>query len=96
METRKRNLNVTRIDNKRAKIEVLEIYKSLREKEAKLDAEISDLEKRGVSTDLTPHMQALHEYNEMKDLTQFVLGYLANAEQTTVGVLHERYGLPLE
>lgn len=68
----------------------------LKEKEAELDLKIAELRKKGVSTDLTPQMQALHDYNEMKDLTQFVLGYLATVEQTTVGELHERYNLPLE
>lgn len=95
METGKRTQSVTG-SSKRFKIDLLEKYKSLKRKEAELDAEIASLESRGVSTDLTPQMQALHRYNEMKDLTQFVLGYLATAKQTTVGELHERYGLPLE
>lgn len=79
-----------------SKIELLERYKDLKRKEAELETAIANLESRGVCTDLTPQMQALYRYNEMKDLTQFVLGYLATVEQTTVGELHKRYELPLE
>lgn len=75
---------------------LLERYKKLKQREAELDLEIAGLENKGVTTDLTPQMHALHNYNEMKDLTQFVLGYLASVEQTTVAELHERYSLPLE
>lgn len=74
---------------------LVERYESLKAREEELDRAIAELEEKGVNADLTPQMQALHRYNEMKDLTQFVLGYLASAEQTTVGLLHERYRLPL-
>lgn len=67
----------------------------LRAEELVLDEKIECLLRNGVTTDLKPEMQALHDYNEMKDLTQIVLGYLADSEQCTVLELHKRYNLPL-
>lgn len=71
-------------------------YQALLRENAELDRQIEDFEARGVTTDLQPQMKALHEYNEMKDLTQTVLSYLANAEQTSITELHLRYNLPLD
>lgn len=71
-------------------------YQKLLKENSQLDKKIAEFEAKGVTTDLQPQMQALHEYNEMKDLTQTILGYLGDAEQITVGELHRRYNLPLE
>lgn len=74
--------------------------KARRSKLIKIDHELSEkiekLEKNGVSSDLKPLMTALHEYNEIKDVTQMVLGYLADIESVTVCELHGRYNLPVE
>ena len=40
------------------------------------------------------YIDALHEYNEVKDATQVVLGVLANHEQVTVKQMHQKYDLP--
>ncbi|XP_037890123.1 DNA repair protein SWI5 homolog [Glossina fuscipes] len=37
----------------------------------------------------------LHEYNEIKDVCQNVLGVLANLEQRTIKQMHLLHGLPL-
>ncbi|KAJ8960659.1 hypothetical protein NQ314_006051 [Rhamnusium bicolor] len=71
-------------------------YEKLLKENSQLDKEIAELEGKGVTTDLQPQMQALHEYNEMKDLAQMIFGYLADAEQVTVSELHRRYNLPME
>lgn len=71
-------------------------YLELKSREEGLDKEIEKLISSGVNTNLEPQMKALHDYNEMKDLAQMVLGYLANAEHTTVADLHTRYNLPLD
>lgn len=76
--------------------ELLNLYQSLKEREENIDKEIASLTGEGATTDLEPLMQALHAYNEMKDVTQSVIGYLASAEQVTVKQLHERYNLPLD
>lgn len=71
-------------------------YLCLLNKNELLDQQLEDFKKRGISTDLQPQIKALHDYNEMKDLTQVVLGYLANAEKVTITELHVRYNLPLD
>lgn len=76
--------------------DLLNLRQSLKEKEENIDKEIASLTGEGTNTDLEPLMQALHAYNEMKDVTQTVIGYLASAEQVTVKELHERYNLPLD
>lgn len=68
----------------------------LRKINRELDEEINKLENRGVTCDLKPQMTALHEYNEIKDVTQMVLGCLAHLENVTVTELHRRYNLPVE
>lgn len=72
-----------------------EQLEALKSKEKELDREIAELLAKGIDADLQPQMQALHRYNEMKDSTQMVLGYLADVEQTTVTELHKRFDLPL-
>lgn len=79
-----------------SKEDLLNLYQSLKEKEENIDQEIASLTSEGATTELEPLMQALHAYNEMKDITQTVIGYLASAEQVTVKKLHERYNLPLD
>lgn len=68
----------------------------LEKEELQLDEEIAKLLGRGVSTDLSLEMNALHEYNNMKDMAQVVIGYLANFECMTVRDLHNRYNLPVD
>lgn len=72
-----------------------EQYRILKEKEKDLDRQIEELRSRGVTEDLRPQMNALHLYNETKDATQVVLGYLADIEQTSIAELHQRFNLPL-
>ena len=48
-----------------------------------------------VVTDKEAIMMALHEYNDIKDATQVVLGYLADLQGVTVKELHQKFGLPI-
>lgn len=41
----------------------------------------------------TKVMKALHEYNDIKDATQVVLGQLATFHNVTVLKMHEKYDL---
>lgn len=41
-------------------------------------------------------MDLLHEYNEIKDAAQVVIGCIANIEKTTVKEIHQRLNLPLD
>lgn len=89
---------INRIDSKEtsSSLELKARYERLLKESSELDRQIEGLEIKGVTTDLKPQMEILHEYNDMKDLTQMVLGYLADAEQVTVGELHRRFGLPMD
>lgn len=40
------------------------------------------------------HMNLLHEYNEIKDAAQIILGAIARVEGFTLRELHERFELP--
>lgn len=77
-----------------SKEELNDCYKNLIEKNKRLDIEISTLAKKHIDCDLNAEMQALHTYNVVKDLTQIVLGYIADVEHSTVTELHEIYHLP--
>lgn len=61
------------------------------EKEKLLDAEIAKLQEAVKIRDVV--MNKLHEYNDIKDATQIVIGQLANLQQVTVRKLHEDFGL---
>lgn len=39
------------------------------------------------------HIRALHEYNELKDIAQFLLGKLAQLEGVCTKDMYERFGL---
>lgn len=76
--------------------ETIELYKNLKLEAEELDKRIAEYTNQGIDTNLKPQMEALHEYNEMKDIAQQVLGLLADLKQTTVGEVHKVYGLPTD
>lgn len=41
-------------------------------------------------------MQLMHEYNDIKDATQIIIGNIAEIEQTTVTDIHRLLNLPLD
>ncbi len=70
-----------------------------------LELELEEIEKeiseRSISYSvgagkLQTHIDMLHEYNEMKDAGQILLGKLAEVEATTTAQLYSRYGLNLD
>lgn len=71
-------------------------YANLLRENEELERNIAEFEDKGIDCDLKPQMQALHDYNEMKDATQMILGYLANIENVTIAQLHQKYNLPME
>lgn len=93
-----RKTKINRIDSKEtsSNLELKARYERLIKENSELDRQITELENQGVTTDLKPHMEILHDYNDMKDLAQMILGYLANTEQVTVGELHRRFRLPVD
>ncbi|XP_059475474.1 DNA repair protein SWI5 homolog [Neocloeon triangulifer] len=78
------------------------VLAKLQKEEAKLTAELEALKSvvaeqtsKEVLEELKKkHIDALHEYNDVKDAAQAVLGVLANHEQVTVREMHENYDLP--
>lgn len=41
-------------------------------------------------------MALLHEYNDVKDATQCIVGALANLECVTIKSLHQKFDLPID
>ncbi|KAK3826389.1 MAG: DNA repair protein [Linnemannia gamsii] len=54
---------------------------------------------RGVGTPsemISTHIQQLHEYNEIKDVGQVILGKCAELEGTTIKKQYENFGLEMD
>ncbi|CAG9864373.1 unnamed protein product [Phyllotreta striolata] len=87
-----------RIDSKLklSNIELKSRVERLQKQVGELEVEIGSLERDGVTGDLRPQMEALHDYNETKDLAQTILGRLAEVEGITIKELHLRYELPTD
>ncbi|XP_013775580.1 DNA repair protein SWI5 homolog [Limulus polyphemus] len=77
--------------------EMQEQISLLEERNQELDMEIELLQSQGFRIEeLQWHIDKLHEYNEIKDAAQCVLGQLASLDGATVKELHERYGLTMD
>ncbi|KAM5329783.1 DNA repair protein SWI5 homolog [Glossophaga mutica] len=73
----------------------LDIQK-LKEKRDLLDEEISQLISEGYSVDeLEDHISQLHEYNDIKDVGQMLLGKLAVIRGVTTKELYPEFGLDM-
>ncbi|KAL1288511.1 SWI5 [Ovibos moschatus] len=73
----------------------LDIQK-LKEKKDMLDKEISQLLSEGYSVDeLEDHISQLHEYNDIKDAAQMLLGRLAVIRGVTTRELYPEFGLDM-
>eukprot|EP00105_Crassostrea_gigas_P017635 XP_011435487.1 PREDICTED: DNA repair protein SWI5 homolog [Crassostrea gigas] len=72
----------------------------VQELEKKLETfntEIAELESRGLKVEmLQTHIDKLHQYNELKDCAQMVLGRIAVLEGVKTKDLYPRYNLDLE
>ena len=60
-----------------------------------VEEEVAELTKDYHVQELQSHIDTLHEYNEIKDAGQTLLGKLAEVEGTTTACLYNRYGLEL-
>jgi len=69
------------------------------DEEEQILEEIAELEKELNGKDphvaMKEHIDLLHEYNELKDATQGMIGKMANMKDTTITQLHDDYGLTL-
>ncbi|XP_050426164.1 DNA repair protein SWI5 homolog [Adelges cooleyi] len=69
----------------------LDEYDNLLEVEKNLDDQLKELQSKQIERQQV--MNALHEYNDLKDAAQIVLGRLACLEGTTVAHIHRQYGI---
>ena len=68
----------------------------LKEKIAKIDKDIDELGIEYVEDELQNHIDKLHEYNEIKDTGQLLLGKIAEIEGKTTKMMYEKYGLDVD
>lgn len=61
-----------------------------------VEAEIRELSRDCSEEELQRHIEKLHEYNEMKDVGQMLIGRLAELQGTTTNALYGQFGLSLE
>lgn len=74
-----------------AKSKLEKELEKLKEVEEKLDIV---LEQNKETSEVTKdYLQLLHEYNDVKDAAQVVMGALADLEGTTVSEIHNRFGM---
>ena len=62
---------------------------------ARVEKEMAGLSDCYSEGELQQHIDKLHEYNEVKDMGQLLLGKLAEVEGTTTATLYEQFGLGL-
>ncbi|XP_005104966.1 DNA repair protein SWI5 homolog isoform X2 [Aplysia californica] len=68
----------------------------LKKKLQETKEDITELESRGLrESELQTHIEKLHEYNEIKDIGQMLLGRIAVLEGVQTKDLYEKYGLNL-
>ena len=72
--------------------EVLQIQEQL----DAVEGEIEELSRNHHESELQVHINSLHEYNEMKDIGQLLLGKLAEVRGTTTTAMYETFGLDLD
>lgn len=69
----------------------------LQRRSAQLDTEIAQLEAEGYKVEeLDHHIDMLHEYNDLKDIGQTLLGRIAALRGTTTQALYKQFGLELD
>ncbi|KAL3870488.1 hypothetical protein ACJMK2_038543 [Sinanodonta woodiana] len=70
---------------------------TLQQKLTETQKKIKELEELGYNVEeLQQHIDKLHEYNEIKDVGQMVLGRIAANEGVTTKDKYEKYGLNLD
>eukprot|EP00128_Syssomonas_multiformis_P008979 Colp12_sorted_trinity150504_noHs@30140 len=69
---------------------------ALKTRNEALNIQLEELSQRYKEDELQAHITKMHEYNEVKDAAQEVLGRLATIQGVTVRELHETFGLALD
>jgi hypothetical protein len=68
----------------------------LREQLESVESEIAELSVDYCEDELQQYIDHLHEYNEMKDVGQLLLGKLAEVKGTTTAELYRHFQLSLD
>ncbi|XP_076614791.1 DNA repair protein SWI5 homolog [Chaetodon auriga] len=80
-----------------AKVSRAEEVAELERRREQLDTEIAQLEAEGYRVEeLERHIDMLHEYNDIKDIGQSLLGRIAALRGTTTRDLYSHFGLELD
>ena len=74
---------------------ILEVARTRQELQ-EVEAEIRELSRDYSEEELQRHIDKLHEYNEVKDVGQMLIGRLAELQGTTTNALYGQFGLNLE
>uniref|UniRef100_A0A3P9NS35 DNA repair protein SWI5 homolog n=1 Tax=Poecilia reticulata TaxID=8081 RepID=A0A3P9NS35_POERE len=83
--------------SKSPKVSPEEEVAELQKKKEQLDSEIAQLEEEGCKVEeLDQHIDKLHEYNDIKDIGQSLLGRIAALRGTTTRDLYAHFGLELD
>ncbi|KAK2823801.1 hypothetical protein Q7C36_020401 [Tachysurus vachellii] len=88
-------VQVSSMPNNRVCVE--EEVKELQNTLLQLESDIKLLENEGVCVhELDLHINLLHEYNDIKDIAQTLLGRLAGLRSVTTRDLYARFGMELD
>ncbi|XP_032396218.1 DNA repair protein SWI5 homolog [Etheostoma spectabile] len=80
-----------------AKLSPAEEVAELKRRAEQLGTEIAQLEAEGCRVEeLEHHIDMLHEYNDIKDIGQSLLGRIAAVRGTTTRDLYSHFGLELD
>ncbi|AWP15125.1 putative DNA repair protein SWI5 -like [Scophthalmus maximus] len=80
-----------------AKVSPAQEVAELERRREQLDTEIAQLEAEGCRVEeLEHHIDMLHEYNDIKDIGQSLLGRIAALRGTTTRDLYSHFGLELD
>lgn len=89
-----------RSDNQRtkasSKVELAREVVELQEQSERLDEEIEALSKDYSQDKLPQYIDKLHEYNEIKDIAQMLIGKIAEKKGTTTKSLYPHFNLALD
>lgn len=86
----------TEIESDESSADLARTVEQLKKELEEVDAEITELSHDCHEEELQLHIEALHEYNEIKDAGQILLGKLAELERTTTASLYEKFELSLD
>lgn len=72
------------------------LFTELKKESEKLEKDLKGFAKTSVEESKREMRKMLHEYNEVKDATQIIIGVLANMENITIKQVHQMFNLPTE